>query len=78
MSHAFAFHFSFDKFRFATVLDYKHLWVRYGVVELVTLVFYVMVGLLFRPRVEGMATPNITGKDEDEEGVALIQQSASV
>ncbi|EEC51435.1 predicted protein, partial [Phaeodactylum tricornutum CCAP 1055/1] len=34
---------------FATILDYHHLWVRYFVVELVTLVFYVVVGFIFRP-----------------------------
>ena len=60
---------------FAAALDYHHLWVRYAVVELVTLVFYVTVGLLFRPRVE----PSVALPDtDDEEGVALVQQSASV
>jgi NADH:ubiquinone oxidoreductase subunit 3 (subunit A) len=34
---------------FATMLNYKHLWVRYFVVEVVTLVFYVVVGFMFRP-----------------------------
>lgn len=61
----------------ASVLDYKHLWVRYAVVELVTLVFYVTVGLLFRPRVEVITVPDAS-ITEEEEGVALIQQTASV
>ncbi|KAG7342172.1 seven transmembrane receptor [Nitzschia inconspicua] len=34
---------------FAATLSYRHTWVRYLVVELVTLVFYVTVGMLFRP-----------------------------
>lgn len=67
----------------ATVLDYKHLWVRYAVVELVTLVFYVTVGLLFRPQVEGQVDAAAIRRDEEfdneeEEGVALVPQSAVV
>ncbi|KAL3909375.1 MAG: hypothetical protein SGILL_008111 [Bacillariaceae sp.] len=34
---------------FATTLTYKHTWIRYFVIELVTLAFYVTVGILFRP-----------------------------
>jgi hypothetical protein len=34
---------------FATTLNYKHTWIRYFVVELVTLLFYITVGMLFRP-----------------------------
>lgn len=37
---------------FATVLDYKHSWVRGFIVEAVTLAFYVMVGFMFRPVTE--------------------------
>jgi len=53
------------------------LWLRYAVVEMVTLVFYVTVGLLFRPRIElgHVAAPADQG---EEEGVALIEQAASV
>mmetsp|Transcript_9686 Transcript_9686/g.18714 ORF Transcript_9686/g.18714 Transcript_9686/m.18714 type:complete len:505 (-) Transcript_9686:120-1634(-) len=61
---------------FATALDYQHLWLRYAVVEMVTLVFYVTVGLLFRPRVE---LEYVTAPArQEEEGVALIDQSSSV
>ena len=63
-------------YMFATVLDYKHLYVRYAVVEMVTLCFYVTVGLLFRPRVEHVPLPKDPTKED--EGIALIQQSASV
>ena len=34
---------------FATTLSYKHTWIRYFVVEVVTLAFYVTVGIMFRP-----------------------------
>lgn len=34
---------------FAATLDYRHTWIRYFVVELVTLIFYCTVGMLFRP-----------------------------
>jgi hypothetical protein len=34
---------------FATTLTYRHTWIRYFVVEVVTLAFYVTVGMLFRP-----------------------------
>jgi hypothetical protein len=37
---------------FASLLDYRHLWVRYFVIEIVTLWFYVSVGLMFRPMSE--------------------------
>ena len=52
---------------FATMLDYQHLWVRYFVVEIVTLAFYVVVGLMFRPQVDN---PYLSIK-RDEETVAL-------
>lgn len=34
---------------FANLLNYKYIWVRYFVVELITLTFYVSVGFMFRP-----------------------------
>jgi G protein-coupled receptor 107 len=34
---------------FASFLNYRHAWVRYFVVEVVTLIFYCTVGMLFRP-----------------------------
>lgn len=37
---------------FATMLPYKWLWVRYFVVEIITLSFYVTVGFMFRPMAE--------------------------
>lgn len=37
---------------FATVLDYRHQWVRYFVIEAVTLAFYCRVGMQFKPMSE--------------------------
>ena len=37
---------------FATMLDYRHTWLRHFVIELVTLAFYVTVGMQFRPMSE--------------------------
>jgi NADH:ubiquinone oxidoreductase subunit 3 (subunit A) len=34
---------------FTTALDYRHLWVQHMLVELVTLTFFVIIGLKFRP-----------------------------
>ena len=37
---------------FATMLDYRHTWIRHFVIEAFTLTFYVWVGVLFRPMPE--------------------------
>jgi NADH:ubiquinone oxidoreductase subunit 3 (subunit A) len=37
---------------FATLLDYRHTWIRYFITELVTLAFYIITGLTFRPKSE--------------------------
>lgn len=56
---------------FATILDYHHLWVRYFVVELVTLIFYVVVGFIFRP-INDQANYSGFKRDEaDDEHVSL-------
>jgi G protein-coupled receptor 107 len=49
---------------FATLLDYQHLWLRYMVVEIVTLAFYVTVGCMFRPMAEN---PYLTLKRHDRD-----------
>lgn len=49
---------------FATLLDYQHLWLRYMVVEVVTLAFYVTVGCMFRPMAEN---PYLTLKRHDRD-----------
>ena len=60
---------------FASMLSYKHLWVKYFVVELVTLTFYVSVGMMFRPMNEN---PYASVKMEDaEEGGAVEMNSKS-
>jgi hypothetical protein len=50
---------------FATVLDYKHIWVRYFVVELVTLTFYVSAGMMFRPLPENVYSSILPEDDKD-------------
>ena len=54
-------------FLFAPVLDYRHTWIRYFVTELVTLAFYIVVGLKFRPMSE---SPYLAVKNESEQNVA--------
>jgi hypothetical protein len=52
---------------FATLLNYKHLWVRYFVIEVVTLTFYVITGYQFRPMVENPYLGLKKGEDEDDD-----------
>jgi G protein-coupled receptor 107 len=49
---------------FATMLNYKHLWIRYFVIEVITLTFYVVTGFYFRPMVDGPYV-NVKGDDDD-------------
>lgn len=51
---------------FATMLDFKHLWLRYFVVEVVTLAFYVVVGFMFRPQVDNPYLSVKKGEDDEE------------
>lgn len=51
---------------FATVLDYKHLWLRHFVVEAVTLAFYVIVGFMFRPQNEQAQYSSLRKDDDDK------------
>lgn len=54
---------------FAALLDYRHLWLQSFVVEGVTLAFYVVVGLMFRPVTETSRRKN---QMSTEEGVELL------
>lgn len=47
---------------FATMLDYRHTWIRHFVIEAFTLAFYVSVGMKFRPMPEN---PYLTIKSND-------------
>lgn len=60
---------------FASLLDYRHLWVRHFVVEIVTLSFYVSVGLMFRPITES-AYRGIDNDDELDEVELLSSKKA--
>jgi Lung seven transmembrane receptor len=65
---------------FASTLSYKHTWVRYFVVEIVTMAFYVTVGYIFRPmnenpylhiRRRGDTTTTTAGGNERNQEVEL-------
>lgn len=49
---------------FATMLDYRHTWLRYAVTELGTLTFYVVVGIKFRPVADNQYAP--VRRDDDD------------
>lgn len=55
---------------FATMLNYRHTWIRYFITELATLGFYVIMGLQFRPMTENPYLV-LDKKDEEEEVVLL-------
>mmetsp|Transcript_27015 Transcript_27015/g.39508 ORF Transcript_27015/g.39508 Transcript_27015/m.39508 type:complete len:544 (-) Transcript_27015:42-1673(-) len=62
---------------FATILDYKHTWVRYFITETVTLSFYVVTGLSFRPQTEQQYQP-INRKDDTEVEIGFDKDSKGV
>jgi len=49
---------------FATLLDYRHTWLRYAVTELGTLTFYVVVGIKFQPVADNQYAP-VRVNDDD-------------
>jgi hypothetical protein len=55
---------------FATILDYKHIWVRYFVIELATLFFYVVTGIVFRPQSDDDYVA-VNRKDDEETEIAI-------
>jgi len=61
---------------FANLLNYKHIWIRHFVIEVITLSFYVSVGFMFRPT--GNSTYQSVAKTEDSgsEGVELLSAKA--
>lgn len=50
---------------FASMLDYRHLWVQHFVIEVVTLTFYVSVGMLFRPVSDAAAYQSVNSSQDD-------------
>jgi len=56
---------------FATLLSYQHLWIQPFVVELVTLTFYVVVGMMFRPMAEN---PYLSLKKYENHAVEMVDQ----
>lgn len=59
---------------FATMLPYNWLWVRYFVVEIITLSFYVTVGFMFRPMAEN---PYLSIKQQRLRGRNLHQKKSA-
>jgi len=62
----------------ATVLDFKHTYVRYLVTELATLGFYVMTGLQFRPMPENPYLPIINKKGDIEHEIEFENDRGEV
>ena len=58
---------------FATMLNYKHLWIRYFVVEVVTLSFYVVTGYFFRPTVDGVYQ-GVKSDDDDRDDDNFVNE----
>ena len=56
-------------FLFATVLGYRHTWIRYFVTELGTLAFYAVIGVKFCPMVEN---PYFAVKRDDHENAGKV------
>ena len=57
---------------FATILDYRHTWVRHCVTELATLVFYVVMGLSFRPMGENPYLA-VTNQEDQAPEVEMVE-----
>jgi NADH:ubiquinone oxidoreductase subunit 3 (subunit A) len=60
---------------FATVLDYRHTWLRYFITELATLAFYTVTGVTFRPRSENAYEPV---QDDDSEATIVFVHGEEV
>lgn len=60
---------------FATVLDYRHTWVRYFITELATLAFYAIMGLQFRPMTEN---PYLVLDKKDNDTEVVIEREVEL
>lgn len=65
-------------FLFATVLGYRHTWLRYFVTELGTLTFYAVVGIKFRPMVENPYFAVNKDDYDDESGIQSAKGSVEM
>ena len=59
---------------FATMLDYRHTWVRYFITELATFCFYVVMGLQFRPMTENPYLVLDTDKKDDANEIVFERE----
>jgi hypothetical protein len=57
---------------FATLLDYRHTWLRYFITELATLAFYIITGLTFRPKSENAYEP--VQNDDSDAAIVFVQE----
>ncbi len=57
----------------ASALSYNHTWWRYLIAELGTLLFYVTIGIKFRPRVESPGYSTILQNEDDFENGAIVR-----
>lgn len=55
---------------FTTTLDYRHTWLRHFVIEAVTIIFYILVGMQFRPMPEN---PYLSLRKEPENEVVEVE-----
>lgn len=60
---------------FATLLDYRHTWIRYFITELVTLLFYVVTGMRFRPMTEN---PYLSLDDQNGSTAPMIEREHEI
>lgn len=60
---------------FATILDYRHTWMRHFVIEAVTLAFYVTVGIMFRPMCEN---PYLSVPKEDDHQTSVVAKEVEL
>jgi G protein-coupled receptor 107 len=56
---------------FVSKLDYRHLWVQHFVIELITLAFYVSVGMMFRPVPDSTAYQSVMSDNEAPDELEL-------
>jgi hypothetical protein len=58
-----------------SMLSYKFLWVQYFVVELITLTFYVSVGIMFRPMSENPYM-SVKRDEDDDDAIQTVEMKS--
>lgn len=52
---------------FATLLNYQYLWIRYAIVEFITILFYIIVGILFHKPIIKTTTTDDNNNERNEQ-----------